>query len=58
MQHTKYTPEFKDEADETQSNDLKVIQAEMAKIKEFYDQSMVIYGSSRILCDLREASVS
>ena len=28
-----------------------------AKIKEFYDQSMGIYGSPRIFCDLREAGV-
>ena len=29
-----------------------------AKIKEFYDQSMGIYGSPRIFCDLREAGVA
>jgi putative transposase len=28
-----------------------------SKIKEFYDQSMGIYGSPRIFCDLREAGV-
>jgi putative transposase len=28
------------------------------KIKEFYDQSMGIYGSPRIFCDLREAGVA
>ena len=28
-----------------------------AKIKEFYDQMMGIYGSPRIFCDLREAGV-
>jgi len=29
-----------------------------AKIREFYDQSMGIYGSPRIFCDLREAGVA
>ena len=29
-----------------------------AKIKGFYDQSMGIYGSPRIFCDLREAGVA
>ena len=29
-----------------------------SKIKEFYDQSMGIYGSPRIFCDLREAGVA
>ena len=29
-----------------------------AKIKEFYDQSMGIYGSPRIFCDLCEAGVA
>lgn len=29
-----------------------------AKIKEFYDRSMGIYGSPRIFCDLREAGVA
>ena len=28
------------------------------KIKEFYDQSMGIYGSPRIFCDLREAGMA
>ncbi len=28
------------------------------KIREFYDQSMGIYGSPRIFCDLREAGVA
>ena len=28
-----------------------------ALIKEFYERSMVIYGSPRIFCDLREAGV-
>jgi putative transposase len=28
-----------------------------AKIRESYDQSMGIYGSPRIFCDLREAGV-
>jgi putative transposase len=32
-------------------------QALTAQIKEFYDQSMGIYGSPRIFCDLREAAV-
>jgi putative transposase len=32
-------------------------QALTAQIKEFYDQSMGIYGSPRIFCDLREAGV-
>jgi len=29
-----------------------------AKIRESYDQSMGIYGSPRIFCDLREAGVA
>ena len=29
-----------------------------AKIKEFYDQSMGIYSSPRIFCDLREAGLA
>ena len=29
-----------------------------AKIREFYDQGMGIYGSPRIFCDLREAGVA
>ena len=29
-----------------------------AKTREFYDQSMGIYGSPRIFCDLREAGVA
>ncbi len=33
-------------------------QALTAQIKEFYDQSMGIYGSPRIFCDLREAGVA
>ena len=36
----------------------KVNEALTLKIKEFYDQSMGIYGSPRIFCDLREASVA
>jgi putative transposase len=32
-------------------------QALTTQIKEFYDQSMGIYGSPRIFCDLREAGV-
>jgi putative transposase len=32
-------------------------QALTAQIKEFYEQSMGIYGSPRIFCDLREAGV-
>jgi putative transposase len=32
-------------------------QALTAQIKEFYHQSMGIYGSPRIFCDLREAGV-
>jgi putative transposase len=32
-------------------------QALTVQIKEFYEQSMGIYGSSRIFCDLREAGV-
>ncbi|MFY9127304.1 MAG: IS3 family transposase [Limnohabitans sp.] len=32
-------------------------QALTVQIKEFYDQSMGIYGSPRIFCDLREAGV-
>ena len=35
----------------------KVNEALTLKIKDFYDQSMGIYGSPRIFCDLREASV-
>jgi putative transposase len=36
----------------------KVNEALTLKIKEFYDQSMGIYGSPRIFCDLREAGVA
>ena len=36
----------------------KANEALTAKIKEFYDQSMGIYGSPRIFCDLREADVT
>ena len=35
----------------------KVNEALTLKIKDFYDQSMGIYGSPRIFCDLCEASV-
>mgnify|MGYP002632621382 FL=1 len=36
----------------------KVNEGLTLKIKEFYDQSMGIYGSPRIFCDLREAGVA
>jgi putative transposase len=36
----------------------KVNEALKLKIKVFYDQSMGIYGSPRIFCDLREAGVA
>ena len=36
----------------------KANEALTEKIKEFYDQSMGIYGSPRIFCDLREAGVA
>jgi putative transposase len=36
----------------------KVNEALTLKIREFYDQSMGIYGSSRIFCDLREAGLA
>jgi putative transposase len=36
----------------------KANQVLTAKIREFYDQSMGIYGSPRIFCDLREAGVA
>lgn len=36
----------------------KVNEELTAKIREFYDQSMGIYGSPRIFCDLREAGVA
>jgi putative transposase len=36
----------------------KANEALTAKIQELYDQSMGIYGSPRIFCDLREAGVA
>ena len=36
----------------------KVNEALTLKIREFYDQSMGIYGSPRIFCDLREAGLA
>ena len=36
----------------------KANEALTVKIKEFYDQSMGIYGSPRIFCDLKEAGVA
>ncbi len=36
----------------------KANEALTAKIKEFHDQSMGIYGSPRIYCDLREVGVA
>ncbi len=36
----------------------KANEALTMKIREFYDQSMGIYGSPRIFCDLREAGVA
>ena len=42
---------------EPQSARAKVNEALTVKIREFYDQSMGIYGSPRIFCDLREAGI-
>ena len=36
----------------------KANEALTLKIREFYDQSMGIYGSPRIFCDLREAGLA
>jgi len=36
----------------------KINEALTLKIREFYDQSMGIYGSPRIFCDLREAGLA
>ena len=36
----------------------KVNEVLTLKIREFYDQSIGIYGSPRILCDLREAGLA
>ena len=36
----------------------KAFEALTLKIREFYDQSMGIYGSPRIFCDLREAGLA
>ena len=36
----------------------KVNEVLTLKIREFYDQSMGIYGSPRIFCDLREAGLA
>ena len=43
--------------DEPRSARAKTNEALTAKIRESYDQSMGIYGSPRIFCDLREAGV-
>ena len=43
---------------EPQSPRAKANEALTAKIKEFYDQSMGIYGTPRIFCDLRQAGLA
>ncbi len=43
---------------EPQSTRAKANEDLTVKIREFYDQSMGIYGSPRIFCDLREAGVA
>ena len=43
---------------EPQSARAKANEALTVKIREFYDQSMGIYGSPRIFCDLREAGIA
>ena len=43
---------------EPKSPRAKANEALTAKIREFYDQSMGIYGSPRIFCDLRQAGVA
>ena len=43
---------------EPQSARAKANAALTVKIREFYDQSMGIYGSPRIFCDLREAGIA
>lgn len=44
--------------DEPRSARAKANEALTAKIRESYDQSMGIYGSPRIFCDLKEAGVN
>jgi putative transposase len=43
---------------EPQSPRAKVNEVLTVQIREFFDQSMGIYGSPRIFCDLREAGVA
>ena len=43
---------------EPQSPRAKSNEALTVQIREFFDQSMGIYGSPRIFCDLREAGVA
>ena len=43
---------------EPQSPRAKANEALTVQIREFFDQSMGIYGSPRIFCELREAGVA